>query len=202
VEAALESGTGGITQVYFASGRLWTSQGTAVSVGGEQKTGIAYYILRPSVGPTGLTAAVDLEGQFGLPNNNLLFPAVAATKQAKAVISFTIVGEDYFASAGYATLSPSIGVGQVHLIAAGLGPVDDFDGYAAFNAGDPPPGRLGDYGAAAVDGTAIWVASEYVGQSCTMAEYVTDTSGSPLFSCSGTRTRSANWATRISQLVP
>lgn len=53
--------------------------------------------------------------------------------------------------------------------------------------------RWGDYGAAAADGTNIWLASEYVGQTCPLAQCTAD------FACGGTRAQLGNWGTRISQ---
>jgi hypothetical protein len=80
---------------------------------------------------------------------------------------------------------------------AGVGPDDGFTSYKAF-VGNPPRTRWGDYGAAVADGANIWIASEYIGQTCTLAEYLT----LPLGSCSGTRTALANWDTRISLVSP
>jgi len=56
----------------------------------------------------------------------------------------------------------------------------------------------GDYGGAVADGNSIWIASEYIGQTCTLAQY----EASPFGSCSGTRTSLGNWDTRISKLTP
>jgi len=61
-----------------------------------------------------------------------------------------------------------------------------------------PMARWGDYGAAVVDGTTIWLASEYIAQTCTLAQYLSD----PFGACGGTRTSLANWATRISAVNP
>lgn len=194
-ESMLDSGFD-IFQVYFADGRLWTAQATTVVLNGEEKTGVAYYVMRPTVANQGIGARVELEGQFGLANNHVIYPTVAATNAGKAVISFSVVGENHYPSAGYVTLGPH-GVGDIHIAAAGLGPIDGFTGYAAFG---PPFQRFGDYGAAAVAGNKIWVAGEYVGQTCTLQQYLTDTAASPLFSCGQTRTPRANWATRISLL--
>lgn len=201
VEPALDPGWD-INQVYYADGSLWTAQTTVLAFDGEDKTGIAYYILRPEMSATGLEVQVEQEGQFGLPNNNLIFPTVAATSAGQGVISFTLVGEDHFPSAAYVTFDRTHDAVDIHVAAAGLGPVDGFTGYAAFNNGEPAVQRFGDYGAAAVDGDTIWVASEYVGQTCTLQEYLTETDESPRFSCGGTRTAAANWYTRISQLNP
>ncbi len=43
---------------------------------------------------------------------------------------------------------------------------------------------------------------DVVGQKCTLAEYLTDTADSPLFSCGDTRTELANWYTQISKIEP
>jgi hypothetical protein len=45
---------------------------------------------------------------------------------------------------------------------------------------------------------AIWIASEYIGQTCTLTQYLTGSIGS----CGGTRTSLGNWDTRISKLAP
>jgi len=111
--------------------------------------------------------------------------------------SFTVVGEDYYPSAGYATIDAAGNVGSVHIAAAGLGPSDGFTSYKAF-VGDPPRTRWGDYGAAVTDGNSIYIASEYIAQTCTLSQYLTGAIGS----CGGTRTSLANWATRISKLNP
>ena len=200
VESSLDPGWD-INQVYFADGALWTAQTTTLILDGEEKTGIAYYILRPEMSATGLEVQVEQEGQFGLANNNVIFPTVAATSTGRGIISFTLVGEEHFASAAYVTLDRTSGVGDIHVATAGLGPVDGFTGYNAFNTKRPAVQRFGDYGAAAVDGET-WAAAEYIGQTCTLAEFLTDTEDSPLFSCGGTRTGLANWYTQISKIGP
>jgi hypothetical protein len=88
-------------------------------------------------------------------------------------------------------------VGPIHVAAAGLGPADGFTSYKAF-VGDPPRTRWGDYGAAVTDGNTIWIASEWIGQTCTLEQYLTGAIGS----CGGTRTSLGNWSTRISKLDP
>ena len=68
-------------------------------------------------------------------------------------------------------------------------------------------------GAASVDGSSVWIASEYIGQSCNYTDW-----GGPFFAggtgdnllgtCGGAshgpgpRTALANWSTRISKLTP
>jgi hypothetical protein len=49
-----------------------------------------------------------------------------------------------------------------------------------------------------VDGNDIWVASEYIAQTCTYAEYLL----SPVGQCGGTRGALSNWSTHVSKVTP
>jgi hypothetical protein len=111
-------------------------------------------------------------------------------------MAFTLLGNDHYPSAGYAGIDAKIGVGDLHVAAEGVGPDDGFTGYKPAAAFGSRP-RWGDYGAAASDGNAIWIASEYVNQTCTYATLLNSN-----FRCSNTRTQLANWGTRISKIVP
>jgi hypothetical protein len=129
-------------------------------------------------------------------------PAIALNTGGKGAIAFTVMGDDYYPSAGYVTIDAAGKVGPVHIAKAGLGPVDGFTSYKAF-VGDPPRTRWGDYGAAVTDGNSIWLASEYIGQTCTFAQYYPNPpSAAGLGSCGATRTSLANWFTRLSKLNP
>ena len=111
-------------------------------------------------------------------------------------MAFTVVGADYYPSAGYAAIDASVGVGDIHIATAGLGPDDGFTSYKYY-VGNPPRTRWGDYGAAVADGNSMWIASEYIGQTCTLAQY----ESTPFGSCGGTRTTLGNCDTRISHLT-
>ena len=52
-----------------------------------------------------------------------------------------------------------------------------------------------------VAGKAIWIANEYINQSCTLTEWFAN-AGPQLGSCGGTRTALASWGTRFSQVRP
>jgi hypothetical protein len=201
VESHLDSNDTRMQQVMFANGKLWGALDTALTVGGANKAGIAWYIVQPSIGAGGLSASIVKQGYLGLANNNLTYPAIGVTASGKGVMAFTLVGADYYPSAAYAPIDAVNGVGAIGIAKVGLGPDDGFTSYKAF-VGDPPRTRWGDYGAAATDGSDVWIASEYIGQTCTLAQYVTNTAASPLFSCNKTRTSLGNWYTRISQLRP
>ena len=188
VEGPLDSNDSRMQQVFLAGGRLFGALDTAATVRGVDRAGIAWFVVEPR------TARVQNQGVLALPDVDLNYPALAVTERGRGVIAFTAVGPDTFPSAGYASLSAQGGAGAVHVAAAGQGPQDGFSEYHAFPPFRP---RWGDYGAAAVDGDAVWIASEYIGQTCTFAEFVATG-----FSCGNTRTILANWATRVSQVVP
>jgi hypothetical protein len=184
-------------QTWYANGKLWGALDTALTVNGENKAGIAYFIVDPDVQNDSIEVEIVKQGYLGLKDTNLTYPAIATTPDGRGVMAFTVVGEDTFPSAGYAGIDARVGAGDVHIAAAGVGVTDGFTSYKAF-VGDPPRTRWGDYGAAALDGNSIWIGSEYINQSCTLAQYVS----SPFGSCGGTRTALANWGTRISKVTP
>jgi hypothetical protein len=174
-------------QVVYANGKLWGALGTALTVNGEERAGVAYYVVNPSLGN------LVLQGQAGEDATDLTYPTVGVTDSGRGVISFTLTGDNDFPSAGYAPLDGHVGMGAVHVAQAGAGSWDGFTSYIVFGAGRP---RWGDYGATTVMNGSIWAASEYVAQTCTYAVYLTDPT------CGGTRAPLGNWSTHISKLTP
>jgi hypothetical protein len=177
-------------QVTLAGGKLWGALDTAVKVEERTKAGIEAFVVD-------LSSMRARSGYLAVQNNNVTYPAIGVTAKGKAVVAMTLLGRNYFPSAAYATLDEEAEFGDVKLIAAGAGPTDGFTSYKA-EVGDPPRTRWGDYGATALDGSTIWMASEYIAQTCTLAQYLTP----PLGSCGGTRAALGNWATRITQVAP
>ena len=189
VEKKIDSNDSRMQQVYYSQGKLWGALDTAVTVGGENRAGIAWFVVNPKSGK------VKNQGVIAVAGNNVTRPAVAATEDGRGIVAFTLTGKDHYPSAAYATLSANYGAGNVQIVAEGVGPADGFSGYnptALFGRRS----RWGDYGAAATDGNNIWIASEYIGQSCTLAQYV-----SGAFSCGGTRVSQGNWYTRVTKLI-
>jgi hypothetical protein len=175
-------------QVAYANGKVWGALGTAVTVGSSTRAGIAYYIVNPN------SASIVLQGQAGLPGTDLTYASVGVLPNGRGVLSFTLTGDDDYPSAAYAALDAALGMGDVHIIAAGVGPWDGFTSYRVFSTRP----RWGDYGATAVDGSTIWIGSEYIAQTCTYAQFLAQ----PFGQCGGTRNALGNWATHISQITP
>jgi hypothetical protein len=198
VESKPDSNDSRMQQTWFVNGTLWGSTDTAVNVGGQVKAGIAWFAVSPKINGAGkIEGSVKQQGYLALAGNNLTYPAIAVGTNGRGVIAFSVMGDDYFPSAGYATITANGSVSDVHIAAAGLGPDDGFTSYKA-EVGDPPRTRWGDYGAALTDGASIWMASEYVAQTCTFAQWTTGAIGS----CGATRTSLANWATHLTKVVP
>ena len=195
VEGRLPSNDSRMQQVSYANGRLWGSLDTGLVFEDNPNVviaGIAYFAINPN------SLTVAKQGYIGLENNNLTYPALAVNQSGRGAIAFTVVGPDYFPSAGYASLDTKIGAGDIHVAASGAGPQDGFSEYISLsqNSLTRIRPRWGDYGAAAVDGGNIWIASEYIGQTCTFTQY----QASPFGRCGGTRGSLGNWDTRVSKL--
>ena len=196
-------------QVMYANGKLRGALDTALNPdGGPQRAGIAWYIINPSSGK------LAKQGYLGATGYDFTYPAIGVTASGRGVMAFTATGDTRSPSAAYASIDAVGGVGSWNVVSGGEGAAPD-DGFSSYKAsvGNPPRTRWGDYGAAAVDGDSIWIASEYIAHACDYATW-----GGPFFTggtgdnllgtCAGashgpgTRTALGNWSTRISQLIP
>ncbi|MFL5928755.1 MAG: hypothetical protein ACJ77E_17630 [Gaiellaceae bacterium] len=216
VVSRLDANDTRMQQVTFANGKLWGALDTAVSFDANpsnNRAGIAWAIVKPDVGgAASLSANVALQGTFGMADMDLTYPAIGVTSSGRGVVAMTATGPTQFPSSAYSAIDANAGIGDVHIAAAGAATQDGFSGYRQ-QVGNIRP-RWGDYGATAVDGNTIWIASEYIAHACSYATW-----GGPFFAdgvgdtralgtCAGSssgqgpRTALANWSTRISQLTP
>jgi hypothetical protein len=196
-------------QVMYANGKLWGALDTALNPdGGAQRAGIAWFIINPN------SHKLVMQGYLGAAGHDFTYPAIGVTASGRGVMAFTDTGDTTNPSAAYAPIDALVGVGTWNDVNGGVGAAQD-DGFTSYKAqvGNPPRTRWGDFGAAAVDGNSIWIASEFIAHAC---DYTTW--GGPFFSggsgdnllgtCAGTAggigTRAAlgNWSTRISKLTP
>src|SRR6266508_910232 len=216
VVTKLDSNDTRMQQVTFANGKLWGALDSAVTVGGANRAGIAYYIVNPSAGK------LLLQGNLGVDGADLTYPAIGVTASGRGVMAFTYTGDNAYPSAAYAPIDSFVGAGPWSFAGPdgeGAAAEDGFTGYKAQRCNEtthtciPIRPRWGDYGAAAVDGNSIWIASEYIAHAC---DYTTW--GGPFFAggtgdnllgtCAGaghgpgTRAALGNWSTRISKLTP
>ncbi|MBA3945592.1 MAG: hypothetical protein H0X37_13625 [Herpetosiphonaceae bacterium] len=166
-----------MNQVVLAGDTLYSGVNTVVkSADSTLRIGIAYFEVK--VGQ--LSSTISNQGYLSVSGNNVMFPSIGVNANGQAIMTFTLVGPDYYPSAAYAKLGGA-GAPNIHLVGAGSGPDDGFSGYVAY--GGAGVGRWGDYSAAVAgpDGS-IYMA----------AEYIPNTS----------RTSLANWGTFISIVKP
>jgi hypothetical protein len=198
-------------QVTFANGKLWGALDTAINPdGGTQRAGVAYFVVNPA---GGATPRLVNQGYLGSGGTDFTYPAIGVTPSGRGVMAFTVTGDTTFPSAGYASIDAG-GIGQWTIAQGGAGAAPD-DGFTSYKSqvGNPPRTRWGDYGAAAVDGNSIWIASEYIAQACDYTAwggpfFAGGTGDNKLGTCAaspgaaGKRGALGNWSTRISQLTP
>ncbi|MEY2554435.1 MAG: hypothetical protein QOC57_2295 [Ilumatobacteraceae bacterium] len=181
-----------MNQVVYTDGRLYSALGTGVRVGGSTKAGVLWFNVQPKIERGVLhEAEVKQSGYVGISGNNVTYPAVGVSSSGQVVMAATVTGNNHYPSASYTVINTE--KPTVKIISEGVGPQDGFTEYP--NVGGNVP-RWGDYGAVAMDGGTLWLASESIEQSCTYSQYLT----APIGSCGGTRTALANWSTRVSAL--
>ncbi|HEY8731120.1 MAG TPA: hypothetical protein VIN69_03970, partial [Candidatus Limnocylindria bacterium] len=171
-----------MNQVIWAAGKLSGAVNTVVKTpNGPTRIGIAYFFVTPSVSATGqANGTIASQGYVAVNQENVMFPSIGVNRSGGAVMTFTLVGPDYYPSAAYAVIDAG-GAGDVHILGAGAGPEDGFTGYTAF--GGSRTARWGDYSAAvAAEDGSIWTAVEFI-------------PGTP-------RTALANWGTFVGNVVP
>src|SRR5439155_20335234 len=130
------------------------------------------------------------------------------------VMAFTYTGNTTNPSAAYVPLDASVGAGPWSFAGPGGQGAAQDDGFTSYKSQvNPLRTRWGDYGAAAVDGNSVWIASEYIAHACTYTTW-----GGPFFAggsgdnllgtCGGAshgpgvRAALGNWSTRISKFTP
>ena len=213
VVSRLDSNDTRMQQVMYANGKVWGALDTAVTLGAANQAGVAWYIVKPDISTGSVSGKVALTGTSGVPGKDIIYPAIGVTASGRGVVAMTLTGPTDFPSAGYAAIDAQSGMGDVQIAAAGAATDDGFTSYKQQLNRAIPRTRWGDYGAAAVDGNTVWIASEYIAHAC---DYTTW--GGPFFAggsgdnllgtCAtseggiGTRAALGNWSTRISKITP
>src|SRR5262249_14084188 len=129
VEGGLDSSDSRMFQVSKVDDLLFGSLGTVVKVGGEERAGVAFFVVDAEVEGRGYVEGhVVRQGYVAVAGNNVTYPAIAVAPEGKGVMAFTLVGQDHFPTAGYAPVS-AFGVGALRVAAEGAGPQDGFSEY-------------------------------------------------------------------------
>ena len=156
--AMVEANDDRMQQAWLSDNVLWGGLNTAVSVGGATKAGIAWFAVNVGVDVKGrIAASVRRQGRLAVANHNVSFPAIAATDDGDAYMSFTLMGPDFFPSAAWTSLDDDP---KVNVVALGTEPEDGFSAYADFGGGGVA--RWGDYAGAIAIGNSVYTNVEYI----------------------------------------
>jgi hypothetical protein len=167
--------------VTLSNGSLWTALNTLLPAtkpgvaghAGENRVGIMYFKVIPSMTGGTLTVKSLRDGYVQVPNNNVLYGSIGPRADGATVMTFTLAGIDNFPSVAWTRLD---GVSSttgpvVHVARVGAAPQDGFSGVGQLGQQglpDLPPcgpcvSRWGDYSATQVaDNGCIWGAAEYI----------------------------------------
>jgi len=174
-----------MASVAFVNDRLYCTWGTALEAGGQTAAGVAWAVIDALS-----TEKAESDGLLGLGGgNSLIYPHLAVRDDGRGVLAVSVSGPDYYPSAAYAVFEDGQ-LGHLSLAAEGKAVIDGFSGY------DTATNNFGDNAAALVDNTgAFWINSQYVANpACTLEQWLKNPT------CSGTRSESTNWNTRISKV--
>jgi hypothetical protein len=184
----LDSGDDRMMQVVYANGRLWGALNSIAQIGVQQHTASAWFSVEVRHLASGQVGGrVASQGYVGLANDDVLYPSITLTDDGIGAIAFSITGPDYWPSAAFARFDAKKGPSDIEVAGAGAAPLDDFSGYARKAGRRQGPARFGDYSAALVDGTTLWMSNEWVPVSCTTLP------------CAGRDTKT-NWGTYFSRI--
>ena len=151
-------------QVMYANGKLWGALDTALNPDGGAAAGRHRLVHRQSVG----SGKIVIQGYLGATGLRL---HVSGDRRHRQRPRRDGVHRDRRHDSTRAPptrrSTRMAGVGAWNVVAGGQGAATD-DGFTSYKAqvGNPPRTRWGDYGAAAVDGNSIWIASEYIAHAC------------------------------------
>lgn len=195
-ETKLNANDDRMNQVVYSAGMLYSGVNTVVGDG--SRVGIGYFIVLPYVsnnqGKQDVHAVIVRQGYVTAAHDSAFFPSIGVNQIGQGVMTFTLSGPDSYPTSAYVTINPVFGAGKIHIAGAGAGPADGFTGYPSLTGGTGVE-RWGDYSAAVADADgSIWFASEYIAQSCTATEWLTDVT------CGNTRSQLANWSTFVGRV--
>ena len=93
----LDSNDSRMQQVWYADGKLFGALDTGVKIRGDSLAGINWFVIDPAA------STVVSTGFLASANLNVTYPAIATNAAGSGVMAFTLVGENDFPSAAYAT---------------------------------------------------------------------------------------------------
>jgi hypothetical protein len=128
---------------------VWTAINTRIS---GDRSGILWLQLSPSIASGVFHVGVAHQGYVAVSGENVTYGAIAVTPAGKALVAMSLVSSSRFPSTAYGLLTPTTGIGTLHVAVAGIAPEDGFTCYVGFLGPDAADRgcRWGDYSGAVV----------------------------------------------------
>jgi hypothetical protein len=146
--------------VTYTDGRVVGELDTGVGPNGvANRDAAAWFVVSPSLTPSGVTGAVVHQGYVAIAEGNVLYPSIGLNEDGVGALAFSISGEDFFPSAAYAPFTLTGPTDAVHLSGLGVAPEDGFTCYPPYTKGLC---RWGDYSYAVSEDGAIVMGAEYI----------------------------------------
>lgn len=151
-------------ETQYINGQLIGALNTGVTVSGDtaSRSGVAWFVIRPSLTGTAVDARTHIARQGYLSTNGeyLLYPHVNMTPNGAMALVFGMGGPGTYLSAAYSVAPPGQEFGAIIVAAGGTGPDNGFTGTAQYGGA----GRWGDYSnGQIIPGTnRVWLATQYI----------------------------------------
>jgi hypothetical protein len=127
-------------------------------------------------------------GYIANAHADTIFPASTSANSGNGVWVYSLTGDNIYPSAAFSTFTNSSHPNRILISHNGVGPQDGFTEYCPeLGCGSYRP-RWGDYSGAVTTGNVSYWSTEWIGNSCTQAEY-NATGGF----CNGERGPNLNW---------
>ena len=143
----------------FTNGLLHAQLASATSSG---TSGADWFIMKPTVSGTTLSASVVHQGSVQVKGVGLLYPYTAVNAKGNGYLLFSLSGHNNYPSPAYIAYGATGPSGPVRIATPGTAPEDGFTCYAAFVGPNYGGCRWGDYSGGVAMNGRIYMAAEMI----------------------------------------
>ncbi len=144
----------------YTNGHIYAQLDTATASG---TSGADWFIMKPTVSGTTLSASVVHQGSVQVKGAGLLYPYTAVNAKGNGYLLFSLSGTNNYPSPAYIAYNGATGPsGPVRIATPGTAPEDGFTCYAAFVGPNYGGCRWGDYSMGVAANGRIFMAAEMI----------------------------------------
>ncbi len=157
----LQSDFDAMMEPTYTNGHLYAQLDSATS---RSTSGAAWFIFKPTLSGSTLSASVTHQGVVAVKGASLLYPYTAVNAKGQGYLLFSLSGRNNYPSPAYITYGATGPTGPVHIATPGADPEDGFTCYAAFVGPNYGGCRWGDYSMGAAMNGRIYMSTEMIPQ--------------------------------------